>query len=161
MIKICIFFFHFNNSHQSVLIQLQTKANRIITIKMSDTAVVLNDDELCPRTDRQTPVIKLHNIKVTFYATFYATLMIFSSLLCFRRNQKFSRPICLGFSSLSFFLQTLLYFQCQCLLWNPVALFWSLSRNTHIRFSEKPWQLGNFLFLNQLRFRSYLFVSYS
>ena len=69
---------------------------------MSDTAVVLNDDELCLLTNRQTPVIKLHNIKVTFYATFYAHLMIFSSLLCFRRNQKFSRPICLGFSSLFF-----------------------------------------------------------
>ena len=160
MIKICIFFFHFNNSHQSVLIQLQTKANRIITIKMSDTAVVLNDDGSCPRTDRQTPVIKLQH-----QSNFLRDILchfddIFFTSVFSKKPEVFTTNLSRIFFSF-FFLQTLLYFQCQCLLWNPVALFWSLSRNTHIRFSEKPWQLGNFLFLNQLRFRSYLFVSYS
>ena len=143
MIKICIFFFHFNNSHQSVLIQLQTKANRIITIKMSDTTVVLNDDELCLRTDRQTPVIKLHNIKVTFYATFYATLMIFSSLLCFRRNQKFSRPICLGFSSLFYFADIALFSVSVFVMKSCSFILIIVQKHTHsfLRKTMTTWQL--------------------
>ena len=80
---------------------------------MSGTTIVLKDDELCLRTNRQTPVIKLQH-QSNFLRKILCHFDILFTFVFSKKPEVFTANLSRNF--FFFFLQTLVYFQCQCLL---------------------------------------------